>query len=171
VTGLRVRLVAAVGATFIAAAAIAVESDPLPLPAGGPREKAVSLYNDGVKLMLEKRFGDAQRRFEEALALDEGIAEAHNNLAFSLRMQGIENFKRAMRHYDRAIEINPKLAQAYVYRGVLLSQVGDSDRAQADLRTLRGLDAELAQRLAQYIAGSMGREERDGIAPQFEVAY
>jgi tetratricopeptide (TPR) repeat protein len=168
---LRVRLVAAVGATFIAAAAFAVESDPLPVPAGGSRQRAVSLYNDGVKLMLEKRFGDAQRRFEEALALDERIAEAHNNLAFSLRMQGIENFKRAMRHYDRAIEINPKLAQAYVYRGVLLSQVGDSDRAQADLRTLRGLDAELAQRLARYISGSMGREERDGIAPQFEVAY
>ena len=169
--GLRVRLAAAAGATLIAAAAVAVESDPLPVPAGGPREKAVSLYNDGVKLMLGKRFGEAQQRFEEALALDGGIAEAHNNLAFSLRMQGIENFKRAMRHYDRAIEINPKLAQAYVYRGVLLSQVGDRDRAQTDLRTLRALDAALAEKLARYIGGSMGREESDGIAPQFEVAY
>jgi tetratricopeptide (TPR) repeat protein len=171
VAGLRVRLAAAASATLIAAAAVAVESDPLPVPAGGPREKAVSLYNDGVKLMLEKRFREAQHRFEEALALEEHIAEAHNNLAFSLRMQGIENFKRAMRHYDRAIEINPKLAEAYMYRGVLLSQVGDGDRARADLRALRGLDAALAERLARYIGGSMEREERDGIAPQFEAAY
>jgi tetratricopeptide (TPR) repeat protein len=164
-------LAAAVGATLIAAAALAVESDPLPVPSGGPREKAVSLYNDGVKLMLEKRFGEALRRFEEALVLDERIAEAHNNLAFSLRMQGIENFKRALRHYGRAIEINPQLAQAYMYRGVLLSQVGDRDRAQADLRALRALDAALAAKLARYMGGSMTPEERDGIAPQFEAAY
>lgn len=169
--GLRVRLAAAAGATLIAAAAAAVESDPLPVPAGGPREKAVALYNDGVKLMLGKRFSEAQQRFEEALALEERIAEAHNNLAFSLRMQGIENFKRAMRHYGRAIEINPQLAQAYMYRGVLLSQVGDRDRAQADLRTLRMLDAALAEKLARYIGGSMEHEERDGIAPQFDAAY
>jgi len=168
---MRIRLAAAVGATLIAAAAVAVESDPLPVPTGGPRQKAFLLYNDGVKLMLDKRFGEAQGRFEEALALDERIAEAHNNLAFSLRMQGIENFKRAMRHYDRAIEINPRLAQAYLYRGVLLGQVGDRDRADADLLALRGLDAELAERLARYLGGGMGREERDGIAPQFEVAY
>ena len=166
-----VRLAAAVGAMFIAAAALAVESDPLPVPVGGPREKAVSLYNEGVKLMLDKRFGEAQRRFEDALALDERIAEAHNNLAFSLRMQGIEHFKRAMRHYGRALEINPGLAQAYLYRGVLLSQVGDRDRAQADLRALRGLDAQLAEKLAQHLDGRMAREERDGIAPQFESAY
>jgi len=168
---MRARLAAAVGATLMAAAAVAVESDALPVPAAGPPRKAVLLYNDGVKLMLDKRFGEAQRRFEEALALDERIAEAHNNLAFSLRMQGIENFKRAMRHYDRALEINPRLAQAYLYRGVLLGQVGDRDRADADLLALRGLDAELAERLARYLGGGMGREERDGIAPQFEVAY
>lgn len=168
---MRARLAAAVGAMLIAAAAFAAESDPLPVPAGGPRQKAVLLYNDGVKLMLDKRFGEAQRRFEEALAQDEGIAQAHNNLAFSLRMQGIENFKRAMRHYDRAIDIDPRLAQAYLYRGVLLSQVGDRDRAEADLRALRGLDAGLAERLARYVGGGMEGEERDGIAPQFETAY
>lgn len=170
-TGLRARLAAVVGASLMAAAASAVESDPLPVPAGGPREKAVCLYNDGVKLMLGKRYGEAQLRFEQALVRDERIAEAHNNLAYTLRMQGIVNFKRAMRHYDRAIEINPRLAQAYLYRGVLLGQVGDRDRAQADLRTLRDLDAELAARLVRYLEGGMGRDERDGIAPQFEVAY
>lgn len=169
--GVRVRQAAATGAMLMAAAAMAVESDPLPVPTGGPRAKAVLLYNDGVKLMLDRRFGEAQRRFEEALALEEPIAEAHNNLAFSLRMQGIENFKLAIRHYGRALEINPQLAQAYLYRGVLLSQVGDRDRAQADLRALRGLDAGLAERLARYLGGGMGREERDGIAPQFETAY
>lgn len=169
--GLRDRLAAATGVMLIAAAAVAAESDPLPVPAGGPRERAVTLYNAGVTLMLDRRYAEAQRRFEDALAQDERIPEAHNNLAFSLRMQGIEHFKRAMRHYGRALEINPRLAQAYLYRGVLLSQVGDRDRAEADLRALRGLDAQLAEKLAQYLDGRLAREERDGIAPQFESAY
>jgi hypothetical protein len=83
------RLVAGVlvtiGLSLSAPGAGAVESDPLPVPKGGPRERAVTAYNAGVKLLLDKKYGDAQKLFEEALAADEQLAEAHNNLAFSLR--------------------------------------------------------------------------------------
>jgi Flp pilus assembly protein TadD len=61
------------------------ESDPLSVPQAGARADAVRLYNDGVTLLLARRFGEAQQRFEAALALDEQLAEAHNNLAFALR--------------------------------------------------------------------------------------
>lgn len=147
--------------------AAGVESDPLPLPAAGPRAKAVAAYNEGVKVMLEKRFADAQRLFEQALEHDDGLAEAHNNLAFSLRMQGRGNFERSMRHYERALQINPRLAQAYMYRGALYTQVGDLRRARADLETLRGIDRDLAARLERVIVES-ARDERDGLAPQLE---
>ena len=66
----------------------AVESDPLPAPRGTPREQAIRLYNEGVALMREKHYAAAQEKFEQALGLDETLAEAHNNLAFSLRQQG-----------------------------------------------------------------------------------
>ena len=36
--------------------AVAVESDPLEVPKGTPRDRAIVAYNDGVKLMLEKRY-------------------------------------------------------------------------------------------------------------------
>ena len=100
----------------------AVESDPLPVPKGTPRERALSAYNEGVKLMRDKHYAAAQEQFEQALALEETLAEAHNNLAFSLRMQGTHNFERALRHYQRAIELKPDLAQAYMYRGVLFTK-------------------------------------------------
>src|SRR5262249_20286690 len=79
-----------IGARLVAAmplrspAAPAVESDPLPAPKGTPRERAVSTYNEGVGLMRAKYYAAAQEKFEQALALDETLAEAHNNLAFSL---------------------------------------------------------------------------------------
>jgi tetratricopeptide (TPR) repeat protein len=100
----------AIGLGFAAVGAGAVESDPLPVREGGTRQRAVTAYNDGVTLMVEKRYAAAQQKFEEALAADERLAEAHNNLAFSLRMQGTHNFERALKHYNRALELKPDLA-------------------------------------------------------------
>ena len=84
----------AISLAVSATATGAVESDPLPVPKGGARQRAVTAYNDGVKLMVDKRYAAAQQKFEEALAADERLAEAHNNLAFSLRMQSAANRER-----------------------------------------------------------------------------
>jgi tetratricopeptide (TPR) repeat protein len=147
------------------------ESDPLPVPPGGPRARAILAYNDGVKLMLEKRYPEAQRRFEEALALEERIAEAHNNLAFSLRMQSLQHAERALRHYARALELDPRLAQAYLYRGTLYQQLGEPARAREDLAALRRLDAGLAARLERTLGEAGARDERDGLAAQKDDPY
>jgi len=149
-------------------AAGAVESDPLPVPAGTPREHAVAAYNDGVQLMLGKQYTAAQRKFEEALQLDEALAEAHNNLAFSLRVQGAHNFDRALKHYNRALELKPDLARAYMYRGVLFTQKGDLVRARADHARLLKLDKDLAAKLGSIIAGTARRDQSDGLTAQYE---
>jgi tetratricopeptide (TPR) repeat protein len=157
----------AIGLGVSAPPAGAVGSDPLPVPKGGPREQAVIAYNAGVKLLLDKRYGDAQKKFEEALAADEQLAEAHNNLAFSLRMQSATNRDRALKHYDRALALKPKLAQAYMYRGVLFTQMGDLTRAKADHATLLTLDRGLAAKLERVIAGG-GKDDGDGVAGQYD---
>jgi len=163
-----------VGARLLATALVvgpslagADESDPLPVPKGGAGQQAVVAYNDGVKLMVEQRYAAAQRKFEEALGADEGLAEAHNNLAFSLRMQSVANRDRALKHYDRALQLKPQLAQAYMYRGVLFTQMGDLDRARADHAELLKLDRALATKLERVIAGG-GRDEGDGVAGQYD---
>ncbi len=158
-------------ALLAAARARGDESDPLPVPSGGPRARAILAYNDGVKRMLEKRYPEAQRRFEEALALEERIAEAHNNLAFSLRMQGLQHAERALRHYARALELDPRLAQAYLYRGTLYAQLGDTARAQEDLGALRQIDAALAAKLERTLARAGARDERDGLTAQKDDPY
>ena len=158
----------ALALALAAGTAGAVENDPLPVPQGGARERAVRAYNEGVALLLARRFRDAQKQFEAALAVDEGLAEAHNNLAFTLRMQGRHNFAASLAHYNRAIELKPTLAQAYMYRGVLFAQQGDMARAQQDLERLRGLDAKLAADLERAIRGDAAADERGGVAPQYD---
>jgi tetratricopeptide (TPR) repeat protein len=144
------------------------ESPPLPAAKGTPRERAVHAYNEGVRLMRAKHYADAQQEFERALALDEALAEAHNNLAFSLRMQGTSHFARALQHYNRALELKPDLALAYMYRGVLFTQMGDLPRARADHAKLLGLDQELAAKLERVIAGTGGNDEDYGLAAQYD---
>jgi tetratricopeptide (TPR) repeat protein len=165
-----IRRALAVAAVVLATAVAAEESDPLPVPKEGPRQAAVTLYNQGVNRLLGQKYAEAQRLFEQALEIHEPFAEAHNNLAFSLRMQGAHNFERAMRHYARALQVNPRLAQAYMYRGALYTQVGDVAKARSDLAVLRVLDAALAAKLEKAIEEKTTRE-RDGISAQVDDGY
>ena len=151
---------------LLSPAAWAVESDPLPAPTGTPRERAISTYNEGVGLLRDKHYAAAQEKFEQALALDETLAEAHNNLAFSLRMQGTQHFERALHHYNRALELKPNLAQAYMYRGALFTSMGDYASARTDHATLLALDQELAAKLERVIAG--GRDDDGGLAGPYD---
>ena len=142
----------------------AVESDPLPAPRGTPREQAIMRYNEGVALMRATHYAAAQEKFEQALGLDETLAEAHNNLAFSLRQQGPHNFAQSLQHYNRALELKPDLARAYMYRGALFIQMGDMTRARTDHAQLLRLDPALAARLERIIAGADGRDAYDDLA-------
>ncbi len=124
-----------------------------------PKDTAESVFNEGVEAMKEGEYADAAGSFEKALELKEGFAEAHNNLAYCLRKQGADHFDAALKHYNQAIELDPKLAQAYHYRGVLHALAGDEDAAKADHESLLELDRELADQLMKVIASG---EEPEG---------
>src|SRR5258706_12589139 len=75
-------------------------SGQIPTPATGPQAKqanpAIKAYNEGVDLMQAKQFAKAQAKFEEAVKLKPGFAEAHNNLAFTLRKAGPHKYQISM---------------------------------------------------------------------------
>ncbi len=121
----------------------------------------ISEYNSGVKLMERGKFEKAAKKFESALKKNPNLAEAHNNLGYSLRKQGSQNFKQALSHYNRAIELKPNLAEAYMYRGVLHALMGNEAKALEDHSKLSGLDRGLANALQAAIASG---EEPEGLA-------
>jgi tetratricopeptide (TPR) repeat protein len=136
---------------------LAAPSEPAPMPE--PREVRPELeaYNAGCSLLKKKRWKEAQHAFEAALQAKEAFAEAHNNLGFVLRLQGEHNFPESLLHYKRAIELNPKLPEAYQYRGALYVFMGRPDLAEADYATLQKLKPSLAKRLRSVIDN--GKEE------------
>lgn len=151
---------------LIATLAAAAPSTPPPPPSaggGGPEKPSkrgaieVSFYNDGTLLLFKKEWHAAQQQFEAALAINEKMAEAHNNLAYVLRKQGAAHHAKSLEHYNRAIELKPKLAEAYMYRGALHALSGQAELAKADYDRLLKMKSKLAPHLKKVI--DTGQEE------------
>ena len=132
---------------------------PTQLPQVKQENPAIKAYNEGVDLMQAKKFPQAQAKFEEALKAKPGLAEAHNNLAFVLRKQGSQNYQLSMEHYNKAIQLKPKLAEAYMYRGVLYAIMGRKTEAQADLAVLQKMNPRYAKELEEFI--KTGKEDQE----------
>jgi len=120
-------------------------------------DPSITVYNQGVELMLAKRFSEAEAKFEQAVKENPRFAEAHNNLGYTLRKQGAAHFQKSLEHYNTAVALKPKLAEAFMYRGVLYTEMGRKSDAQADLATLQKLNPELAKDLAEFM--KTGKEE------------
>ena len=119
--------------------------------------KDISYYNSGVALMIDKKFAKAEKQFREALQRNERFAEAHNNLAYTLRKQGAANYDEALKHYNRAIELSPNLPEPHMYRGVLHVQMGNKELALRDHQRLIAMGSPLATELEYVVVN--GREK------------
>ena len=106
-------------------------------------------YNKGTGLLTQLDFARAIPLLKKSISQKGNFAQAHNNLAYCYRKTN--QFDLAMQHYNKAIQINPRLAEAYMYRGVLYVQQNNLERAKADLATLQRLDNSLATELSYVI--------------------
>ena len=68
-----------------------------------------------------------------------------------LRKQNPANYNLALEHYNEAIKLNPNLAEAYEYRGVLFVEMNRKADAEKDLAKLKQLNPKLASELASAI--------------------
>ena len=107
--------------------------------------------------MHAKKFAAAQIKFEQAIRDNPSFAEAHNNLGFTLRQQGSQNYSKALEHYNIAIQLKPNMAETYEYRGVLYAKMGRKAEAEKDLATLKRLNPKLAGELQEFF--KTGKEE------------
>jgi len=116
--------------------------------------------------MYSRKFAEAQAMFEQAIRDNPNFAEAHNNLGFTLREQGPQNYAKALQHYNRAIQLKPKMPETYACRGVLFAKMGRKADAEKDLATLRKLNSKLAGELEQFLKIGKKEEEYGGTSPK-----
>jgi tetratricopeptide (TPR) repeat protein len=127
---------------------------------------AFKVYNEGVDLMRARKFAAAQAKFEQAIRLYPNFAEAHNNLGFTLREQGPQNYSKSLQHYNQAIKLKPDMAETYEYRGVLYAKMGRRADADKDLATLKKLNPKLAGELEDFLRTGREEEEYSATSPK-----
>ncbi|HKT26439.1 MAG TPA: tetratricopeptide repeat protein, partial [Terriglobales bacterium] len=81
----------------------------------------------------------AKTAAEEALQLDDSLAEAHTSLGF-VKMHYDWDWDGAELEFQRAIQLNPSYANAYHWHAYNLMAMNRLDDAIAELRRARGLD-------------------------------
>ncbi len=151
----------------------AIESRPAPeVPAAslaapsGASRKAQDRNAEGVRLFAERRFPDAARAFEEALAEAPAESTIRSNLAFALAHSAIEEARsgekerveEAIELLDRALTLRPGAVEFEKARGEFLFGLGD-------LRAARRAFEEIAVReddpmVERYLGEIAYREER-----------
>lgn len=113
-----------------------------------PDAHAVVFYFLGNALRAADAFVEARAAFEQAVALEPTMAEAHNNLALVLGKLGLND--EARQALDRAAAANPDLAAPRSNLGAIMSRGSSLDEAAAMLREAVRLDPESLDARTNY---------------------
>jgi tetratricopeptide (TPR) repeat protein len=134
----------------------------------------IEAYNRGVDALDKKEYDRARKYFEAALQLNEKFPEAHNNLAFALRMLSLDNADASLTHYARALELAPGFPQALYYRGILYVQLGRPADAEKDRAALESQEDKEAQNyageLAKIISKGKAKSSQDALSIYGQIA-
>ena len=114
-------------------------------------------YSAGLLFLSLDKYDVALQFFEQAVARNPGDAKAWFQAGFCLGKLGATEEK--LRAYRKAIALEPKFADAHYSLGISLLLSGHKCDAVHELRALKGLDAELADKLRQLMDVMMGADE------------
>jgi len=105
--------------------------------AGGgsaPVKKVDSDFALAQKAIKDKQYAKAADLLTLVVARDDQNADAHNLLGYAERMRG--NFDGAFRHYERALDLDPKHRGAHEYIGEAYLLLGNLPKAEEHLAKL-----------------------------------
>jgi len=93
-------------------------------------DEASDAYDEGIRLLSERRQRDAIAAFDKAIRLNPQSAEAYHGRGMAHNETG-QN-ERALKDYDAALALDPQYAEAYFNRANAYSDTGKYERALKD---------------------------------------
>src|SRR5450631_4152982 len=107
---------------------------------GPPQARMHNLLGQALYRLGERL--EAIKNYDQAIALDEKLADAHGNRANILVDAGFPD--EALKSFDRALALNPTSATDWLNRGALLQDLGRSEEALASYDKALALDPDFA---------------------------
>ena len=103
---------------------LSLESDPTSIET---QEELAMAY------LLRGRMAEAERILKGILVLNEGSAKAHNSLGWiALKRRDVS---LAREHFEKALQLDPDLIDAYINLGMLFKETGDFEQARSSFET------------------------------------
>lgn len=130
--------------------------------------QAVEFNNRGVQELSAGRYREAIAWFQQAIAQNAKMAEAH--LGQGLAQMGLQDYRSALGSFDRAVAANEDFPDAYLYRGEVRYEFGDAPGAIADLDRTIALDAKRAAAYLLRGAMHMDQNQFDQARPDLRKA-
>jgi tetratricopeptide (TPR) repeat protein len=131
-------------AVAVPASAFAMgNSSPSAAPSiNAPQFDAAEEYRKGVDALKESKFAAAKSSFARVL----GVAptDANTNFLAGMADAGLNDFKAAAKHYERAVRADSKMVAAQQELAVTYLKLGDKTKAEATLAKLKSMDASCA---------------------------
>ena len=98
-------------------------------------KSSLGRFRDAKNLINQERFSDAYNLLASLAVKTKDEADRQNLLGFTARKHG--NLENAAKHYNRALEINPSHKGALEYQGELFLMLGETEKAENNLRLLK----------------------------------
>ena len=97
-------------------------------------------YRKGIDALQASKFADAKSSFSRVL----GVApnDANTNFLAGMADAGLNDFKGAAKHYEKAVHADGKMVVAQQELAITYLKLGDRPKADATLGKLKGLDAD-----------------------------
>ena len=131
----------------------AVARDPTFALAKAGLADTYGLLGDYTLVAPKEAFPKSKTAALEAIAIDEGLVEAHVSLAYALSTYDWD-WSSAEREFKRAIELNPSYATAHHWYARHLTRLGRFDEARTEISRAAALDPR-----APYISANIGEVE------------
>lgn len=93
-------------------------------------QPAYEAYNEGRKALVEGKGELAEQKARQAIEIEPNEAKFHGLLGQAAIAQ--HRHDAALEHFNKAIALNPRYFEFYVYRGLLREEAGMLDRARQD---------------------------------------
>ena len=94
-------------------------------------------YAAGKAAIETKNWGEAVKRFQQAVLRDPESADLHNYLGYSYR--NLKQMDLAFKFYKRSIELDPRHRGAHEYIGEAYLMVNDLPNAEKHLAALKNI--------------------------------
>lgn len=145
-------------------------SSSMATPQKSPTERAVEIYNAGIKNIkrawkyqqkasgetdskkaaklsrkADKQFARAVKKFRNAVKYEPRLYQAHSSLGYTLKQTG--DFTGAMAAYDRCLKLRPSYTPAIEYRAEAYLALGQLDKARQAYSMLKEADPAKADEL------------------------